>query len=121
MRPDFSSIIAGRLCSRAERAAAYVVPVTPAVQSMMAVTYVADIDTSRAFYELLGTTAGCQVNDMHKRPCQKKAEVKLADSEGCTVWACLAHADEILVTVRGAFTASQDDQGTARFLSRRRG
>jgi predicted lactoylglutathione lyase len=27
---------------------------TPAVQSMVAATYVRDIDTSRAFYELLG-------------------------------------------------------------------
>jgi len=34
-------------------------------------------------------------------------------------WACLAHADEILVTVPGAFIASQDDQGIAAFLSRR--
>jgi hypothetical protein len=33
---------------------AYVMPMTPAVQSMVAVTYVRDIGTSRAFYELLG-------------------------------------------------------------------
>jgi hypothetical protein len=33
----------------------------------------------------------------------------------------LAYADEILVTVRGSFTASQDEQGIGWFLSRRRG
>src|SRR5215467_2962560 len=42
------------LSARVERAAAYLVPVTPALQSMVAVTYVVDIDASRAFYELLG-------------------------------------------------------------------
>jgi hypothetical protein len=47
--------------------------------------------------------------------------VKLADSGGDTAWVCLTHADEILVTVRGAFIASEDDQGIAGFLSRRRG
>jgi predicted enzyme related to lactoylglutathione lyase len=34
--------------------AAYGLLMTPAVQSMVAATYVRDIDTSRAFYELLG-------------------------------------------------------------------
>ena len=47
--------------------------------------------------------------------------MKLADSEGGTVWACLPHAEEILVTVPGAFIASQDGQGIAGFLSHRRG
>jgi hypothetical protein len=54
-------------------------------------------------------------------PCEKKADVKLADSEGGSVWACLPHAEEILVTVPGAFIASQDGQGIAGFLSHRRG
>jgi hypothetical protein len=49
-----------------------------------------------------GTTADCQVRD--------------------TVWACLRDADEILVTVPGAFLASQEDQGPgiAEFLRSRR-
>jgi len=68
-----------------------------------------------------GTTATCQVGSPAGIPCGKKAEVKLADSAGDTVWACLAHADEILVTVPGAFIASQDDQGLAAFLARRHG
>jgi hypothetical protein len=68
-----------------------------------------------------GTTATCQVNDIHAAPCPKRAEVKLADPAGDTVWACLTHADEIPVTVPGSFIASQDEPGIGWFLSRRRG
>ena len=68
-----------------------------------------------------GTTVTCQISDVHSEPCGKRAEVKLADAAGDTVWACLAHADEILVTVRGSFIASQDERGIAWYLSRRRG
>jgi catechol 2,3-dioxygenase-like lactoylglutathione lyase family enzyme len=64
------------------------------------------------------STPGCQVGSFHGVPCENSAEVKLADSAGATVWACLRHADEILVTVPAAFIASQDD-GIAGFLSRR--
>ena len=67
-----------------------------------------------------GTTASCQVGNPHGTPCPAMADVKLADSAGNMVWACLAHADEILMTVPGAFIASQDSQGIAGFLSRRR-
>ena len=49
--------------------------------------------------------------------CPQQAEIKLADPAGHSAWACLAHADEILVTVPAAFIASQD-QGLAQFLSR---
>ena len=68
-----------------------------------------------------GTTTTCQVSDIHGMACGRKADVKLADAAGDTVWACLTHADEILVTVPGAFIASQDDQGITWFLSRPRG
>ncbi len=67
-----------------------------------------------------GTTASCLVGDPHGGPCPRKADVKLADSAGNMVWACLTHADEILMTVPGAFIASQDSQGIAGFLSARR-
>jgi hypothetical protein len=67
-----------------------------------------------------GTTATCQVGHPRGTPCLNKADVKLADSGADSVWACLAHADEILVSVPGAFIASQGDQGIAGFLSRRR-
>jgi catechol 2,3-dioxygenase-like lactoylglutathione lyase family enzyme len=68
-----------------------------------------------------GTTAACQVTDHRGALCPKRAEVKLADSRGDTVWACLGHADEILVTVPGAFLASQESPGISEFLRSRRG
>ena len=63
-----------------------------------------------------GTTARCEISHAGKA-CSQQAEVKLADSAGHSAWACLAHADEILVTVPEAFIASQDE-GLAPFLSR---
>jgi hypothetical protein len=67
-----------------------------------------------------GTTATCQVTEVGGTACRNKADVKLADSGGHTVWACLSHAHEILIMVPGAFIASQDDQGIAGFLRSRR-
>lgn len=66
-----------------------------------------------------GTRVRCQVSDLHGQPCVKETEVKLADPGGNSTWACLDHADEILVTVRGAFIASLDETGIADFLARR--
>lgn len=68
-----------------------------------------------------GTTASCQVGSLHAMPCEQKAEVKLADAAGDKVWACLTHADEILMAVAGAFIATESDRGIAGFLSRRHG
>jgi catechol 2,3-dioxygenase-like lactoylglutathione lyase family enzyme len=65
-----------------------------------------------------GAMPGCQVRSFQGTTCQNDADVKLADSAGDTVWACLEHADEILVTVPAAFIASQGE-GIAGFLSRR--
>jgi predicted enzyme related to lactoylglutathione lyase len=67
-----------------------------------------------------GAIPVCQVSDMDGRPCGQQASVKLADSAGDALWACLDHADEILVTVRGAFIASQTEEGIAGYLSGRR-
>jgi catechol 2,3-dioxygenase-like lactoylglutathione lyase family enzyme len=67
-----------------------------------------------------GTTASCQVGQARGTGCPLQAEVKLADTGGDAVWACLAHADEIIMTVPAAFIASQDDAGIAGFLSQRR-
>lgn len=67
-----------------------------------------------------GARTRCQVQDADRTPCQQKAEVRLADSAGDSVWACLDHADEILVTVRGAFITSQADEGIAAYLEHRR-
>jgi catechol 2,3-dioxygenase-like lactoylglutathione lyase family enzyme len=67
-----------------------------------------------------GAAASCEVRDLQGTACAKNAEVKLADSWGDTAWACLSHAGEILVSVRGAFIANKGDQGIAGFLSGRR-
>ncbi len=66
-------------------------------------------------------TPVCQVSDIDGNRCGQQASVKLADSKGDSLWACLDHADEILVTVRGAFIASQAEAGIAGYFSRRRG
>jgi hypothetical protein len=63
--------------------------------------------------------ATCQVGRPAAQPCTAPAEVKLADSWGHTAWACLPHADEVLINVRGAFIAREDDQGLASFLTNR--
>jgi catechol 2,3-dioxygenase-like lactoylglutathione lyase family enzyme len=68
-----------------------------------------------------GTRTRCQVHDADHKPCQQKADVKLADSAGDSVWACLDHADELLMTIPGAFITNQTDQGIAAFLAQRRG
>jgi hypothetical protein len=45
--------------------------------------------------------------------------VKLADPSGSSAWACLDHADEILLMVRGAFIALHGEAGLAEFLAHR--
>jgi catechol 2,3-dioxygenase-like lactoylglutathione lyase family enzyme len=64
-----------------------------------------------------GAPQACQVTGRDGRRCPDQAEVKLADSLGDSVWACLPHAEEILVTVPAAFIASHDDRGIAAFLA----
>ena len=65
-----------------------------------------------------GSTVGCQVPASGGKACPDKAEVKLADSGGDVAWACLTHAEEILITVPAAFIASRGEPGLANFLSR---
>jgi hypothetical protein len=48
------------------------------------------------------------------------AEVRLADSGGDSVWACLEHAHEILFAGPSAFLAGPGEQGISAYLSRRR-
>ena len=66
-----------------------------------------------------GTSTGCQVVDLLQQPCPSKADVKLADPDGGSLWACLSHADEILLTVPTAFIASQSGAGLSGYRSRR--
>jgi predicted enzyme related to lactoylglutathione lyase len=67
-----------------------------------------------------GVDTTCQVVDVRHGPCTRPAEVKLADSWGRTAWACLPHADEVLITAHGAFIASDDGDGLARYVTDRR-
>jgi catechol 2,3-dioxygenase-like lactoylglutathione lyase family enzyme len=64
-----------------------------------------------------GAPQACQVTGRDGGRCPDQAEVKLADSLGDSVWACLPHAEDILVTVPAAFIASHDDRGIAAFLA----
>jgi hypothetical protein len=66
-----------------------------------------------------GAPQACQVTGRDGGRCPEQAEVKLADSLGDSVWACLPHAEDILVTVPAAFIASHDDRGIAAFLAGR--
>jgi catechol 2,3-dioxygenase-like lactoylglutathione lyase family enzyme len=61
----------------------------------------------------------CEVTGQHGRRCPEQAEVKLADSRGDSAWTCLTHAEQILVTVPGAFIASHEGRGIAAFLAGR--
>jgi predicted enzyme related to lactoylglutathione lyase len=61
----------------------------------------------------------CEVVGQGGRRCPDRAEVKLADSRGDSAWVCLTHAEQILVTVPGAFIASHDGRGIAAFLTGR--
>ncbi len=67
-----------------------------------------------------GTTATCQIADASTTPCLTKADVKLTDSWGDTAWACIQHADEVLLMVPDAFIARHSDEGLARYVSQRR-
>ncbi len=67
-----------------------------------------------------GAPQACEAAGPGGRRCRNQAEVKLADSVGDSAWACLTHAEQILVTVPGAFIASPDAQGIATFLAGRR-
>jgi catechol 2,3-dioxygenase-like lactoylglutathione lyase family enzyme len=63
----------------------------------------------------------CQITDERGAACANAAEVRLADAAGTSAWACLSHAEEILIVVPGAFVADESDDGIAAFLARRHG
>lgn len=66
-----------------------------------------------------GIPQACEATTPDGQRCPDPAEIKLADSLGAHAWVCLAHADQILVTVPAAFIASHDDRGLAAYLGRR--
>jgi predicted enzyme related to lactoylglutathione lyase len=67
-----------------------------------------------------GAPAHCQIGGLGDVPCAEPAEVKLADPWGETVWGCMTHADEALITARSAFIATEDGLGLGPFLRNRR-
>jgi catechol 2,3-dioxygenase-like lactoylglutathione lyase family enzyme len=66
-----------------------------------------------------GARQACEVVNRHGGRCRDQAEVKLADSAGDSAWTCLVHAEQILITVPGAFIANPDAPGIATFLAGR--
>lgn len=68
-----------------------------------------------------GPVASCQVGGPAGEACAAAAEVRLADSAGSAIWACLAHAEDVLVQVPSAFVASDEGAGIANFLALRHG
>jgi predicted enzyme related to lactoylglutathione lyase len=67
-----------------------------------------------------GARRACEIPDQDGQRCPNQAEIKLADSLGDSAWACMTHADQILVTVPAAFIAAPDGQGIAAFVANRR-
>jgi len=65
-----------------------------------------------------GTVTTCQITGPSGKACGANAELKLADAAGNKAWACLTHADQMLITVPTAFLAS-DDEGLAAYLTGR--
>lgn len=110
--PDGNTVLIGQR----ERSASQGPATDAASSSFSLLTEAAALVAARG-----GTTASCQVRNAGGAACGKQAEVKLADSGGDTAWACLGHADEILVAVSGAFIASEGEPGIAGFMSRRSG
>jgi predicted enzyme related to lactoylglutathione lyase len=53
--------------------------------------------------------------------CAREAEVKLADSWGDSVWACLPHGEEVMLHAGAVFLATEDSEGVAAYLRRRAG
>lgn len=107
--PDGNTVLIGQ----AERAASQAPPGESVSPHFSLLKEAADL-----VRESVDSTPRCQVTSFHGNPCPRNADVKLADSAGDTVWACLSHADEILVTVPAAFIANPGE-GIAGFLSRR--
>jgi catechol 2,3-dioxygenase-like lactoylglutathione lyase family enzyme len=55
-----------------------------------------------------------------KGSCGNPAEVKLADTWGDTLWACLTHAEDALINAPAAFIANQNSNGLGSFLATQR-
>jgi GAF domain-containing protein len=61
--------------------------------------------------------ASCQLGGLGK-PCAEPAELKVADSWGDSAWGCPVHVEEVLLTLRTAFLASEEPGGLGDYLHR---
>lgn len=61
----------------------------------------------------------CQLPTTGGGACAAAAEVKLADSWGDSTWACMPHAEDLMINARAAFLAIEDSDGIAAFVRRR--
>jgi catechol 2,3-dioxygenase-like lactoylglutathione lyase family enzyme len=52
--------------------------------------------------------------------CGSATDVKLADTWGDTLWACLSHAEDALINAPAAFIANQNSNGLGSFLATQR-
>jgi hypothetical protein len=62
-----------------------------------------------------GAPSTCQVADPQGQPCPPCADVRLADPAGSTIWAYIGHAEDVLVTVPGAFGQRKMPTASAAF------
>lgn len=67
-----------------------------------------------------GADQRCQIGNADGTACGDPAQVKLTDSWGDTAWACLQHADEVILNAPGVYLASEDTRGLGQFLDVRR-
>lgn len=65
------------------------------------------------------TPAHCGIGMPDGSDCPEPAAVKLADGSGVSAWSCTMHADEVLITARGVFLASDEPDGLVTFLAAR--
>jgi hypothetical protein len=86
----------------------------PAVEQFSLLREAATLAQHRA-----GTGRTCEVITT-KGSCGNPAEVKLADTWGDTLWACLSHAEEALINAPAAFIANQNSNGLGSFLASQR-
>ena len=67
-----------------------------------------------------GAPSHCQIGGPADVLCTEPADVKLADPWGETVWGCIKHVEEVLVSARSAFIATEDAHGLGPYLRNRR-
>jgi catechol 2,3-dioxygenase-like lactoylglutathione lyase family enzyme len=75
-----------------------------------------------AHHRATATGAGiiCQLYSTREQRCDQAAEIKLADAWGDSTWACLRHAEAVLIQAPGVFIASQEGQALRPYVTEHR-